>query len=80
MRGDVVRQRMRQRLTRRVLPTQAVVSMKFDQGEFDIRCAWGSAGVRHFVANSDAIVIVDVLSFSTCVPVLRAGAYVPHMA
>jgi 2-phosphosulfolactate phosphatase len=43
--------------------------MRFDQGEFDIRCEWGIAGVRHFAANSDAIVIVDVLSFSTCVAI-----------
>jgi 2-phosphosulfolactate phosphatase len=43
--------------------------MFFDQCEFDIRCEWGSAGVRQFVGNSDAIIIVDVLSFSTCVAI-----------
>ena len=43
--------------------------MFFDQGEFDIRCEWGAAGLRQLVAHSDAIVIVDVLSFATCVDI-----------
>src|SRR5207248_9928302 len=43
--------------------------MFFDQREFDVRCEWGEAGLRQLVANSDAIVIVDVLSFATCVDI-----------
>ncbi|MBC7920680.1 MAG: 2-phosphosulfolactate phosphatase [Ferruginibacter sp.] len=43
--------------------------MFFDQDEFDVRCEWGSAGLARLVLTSDAIVIVDVLSFSTCVDV-----------
>jgi 2-phosphosulfolactate phosphatase len=43
--------------------------MFFDQHEFDIRCEWGAAGLRQLVANSDAVVIVDVLSFATCVDI-----------
>ena len=40
-----------------------------DQREFDVQCAWGAAGLRQLVATSDAIVIVDVLSFATCVDI-----------
>src|SRR5580698_7967397 len=48
----------------------------FDQGEFDLRCEWGVAGVRR-IAHADAIVIVDVLSFMTSVDVaLGRGATV----
>jgi 2-phosphosulfolactate phosphatase len=43
--------------------------MFFDQRPFDIRCEWGEAGLRQLSADSDAIVIVDVLSFSTCVDI-----------
>jgi 2-phosphosulfolactate phosphatase len=43
--------------------------MFYDQREFDIRCEWGAAGLRQLVADSDAIVIVDVLSFATCVDI-----------
>ena len=51
--------------------------MMFDQQPFDIRCEWNSAGLRHLVESSDAIVIVDVFSFSTCVDIaVRRGAVV----
>lgn len=40
----------------------------YDQSPFDIRCEWGLQGVRQ-IANSDAIIIVDVLSFTTSVDV-----------
>lgn len=39
------------------------------QAEFTVRCEWGLNAVRHFAPMSDAVVIVDVLSFSTCVDV-----------
>jgi 2-phosphosulfolactate phosphatase len=41
----------------------------FNQHGFDIRCEWGREGIAQLVTDSDAIVIVDVLSFSTCVDI-----------
>jgi 2-phosphosulfolactate phosphatase len=43
--------------------------MTFDQREFDIRCEWGEHGVSILAAQSDVVIIVDVLSFSTSVDV-----------
>jgi 2-phosphosulfolactate phosphatase len=43
--------------------------MIFNQAGFDVRCEWGERGVRELSATSDAIIIVDVMSFSTCVTV-----------
>ena len=49
----------------------------FTQSQFDIRCEWGLTAVQQFAADSDAIVIVDVLSFTTCVSVtVECGAVV----
>jgi 2-phosphosulfolactate phosphatase len=42
--------------------------MHNDQQEFDIRCEWSAHAVAQ-LAPSDAVVIIDVLSFSTCVDV-----------
>lgn len=43
--------------------------MIFNQAEFDIRCEWGAQGIAQLAPISRVIVIVDVLSFSTCVEV-----------
>lgn len=41
--------------------------MIYDQSEFDLRCEWGAQGVSQLASISDVVIIVDVLSFSTCV-------------
>lgn len=47
------------------------------QTKFDIRCEWGEQGVKALSVDSDAVIIVDVLSFSTCVSVaVHNGAIV----
>ena len=43
--------------------------MTFNQSEFDIRCEWGEKGISRLAPISDAIIIVDVMSFTTCVEV-----------
>lgn len=51
--------------------------MIFDQQEFDIRCEWGERGVTVLAPISNVVIIVDVLSFSTCVEIaVHRGATV----
>src|SRR4051812_27993829 len=40
-----------------------------NQSQFDIRCEWGKRGVETLAPISDVVVIVDVLSFCTCVDI-----------
>ena len=42
------------------------------QADFRIRCEWGSGAINHLSSDVDVVVIVDVLSFSTCVDVAVA--------
>lgn len=39
----------------------------FSQGKFAVRLEWGRLAVEHLAGEVDCAVIVDVMSFSTCV-------------
>lgn len=41
----------------------------FDQMSYRIRFEWGTEGIRRLAPRSQVVVIVDVLSFTTCVEV-----------
>lgn len=43
--------------------------MYFDQGTYEIRFEWGLAGLQALAPESDVVVVVDVLSFTTSVDV-----------
>ena len=45
----------------------------FSLQAFDIRCEWGLAGVEALSPISDAVVLVDVLSFTTCVDIATSN-------
>ena len=40
-----------------------------DQEGWDIRCEWGPQGLAALAPSSDVVILVDVMSFSTCVSV-----------
>lgn len=46
--------------------------MIFDQAEFELRCEWGAQGLAQLAPISDVVIVVDVLSFSTCVEIATA--------
>ncbi len=51
--------------------------MIYNQEEFDVRLEWGIRGVEELAPISDVIIIVDILSFSTCVDIAtRNGAII----
>lgn len=53
--------------------------MYFDQSEYDVRFEWGLSGVQALAPVTDVMIIVDVLSFTTCVDIVvgRGGHVYP---
>jgi 2-phosphosulfolactate phosphatase len=47
--------------------------MIYNQYEFDIRLEWGYQGVQELAPISDVIIIVDILSYSTCVDIATSN-------
>ena len=54
--------------------------MSFDQAAYDIRCEWGLPGIAALASGVDVLVIVDVLSFCTCVEIAttRGAVILPY--
>jgi 2-phosphosulfolactate phosphatase len=46
-----------------------IVNIAVKQPVFDIRCEWGLNGITELASDSDVIVIVDTMSFCTCVSI-----------
>ena len=54
--------------------------MYFNQNDYHIRFEWGLSGVEALTGESDVIIIVDVLSFTTCVDIVvgNDGVVLPY--
>ncbi len=54
--------------------------MIYNQNEFDIRLEWGQRGVEELSPISDVIIIIDILSFSTCVDIVtgKLASVIPY--
>ena len=51
--------------------------MFYEQADFDIRCEWGMSGIEKLSPISEVAIVVDVMSFSTCVDIaVSNGAFV----
>lgn len=52
----------------------------YKQLDYSVRFEWGYEGVEHVGSISDMVVIIDVLSFSTCVDIVvgRGGIVYPY--
>ena len=47
--------------------------MYFDQNEYSVRFEWGLNGLQALASVSDVMIIVDVLSFTTCVDIITGN-------
>jgi 2-phosphosulfolactate phosphatase len=47
--------------------------MIYNQNEFDIRLEWGQKGLGELSSISDVLIVIDVLSFSTCVDIVTSN-------
>lgn len=47
--------------------------MFFQQKEYNIKCEWGLEGLDALLDLSDVIIIIDILSFSTCVDIITSN-------
>lgn len=54
--------------------------MFYDQAKYEVRCEWGAKGIERLADGCDVIIVVDVLSFSTCVDVAvgRGAEILPY--
>ena len=49
----------------------------FSQSRFSIRLEWGLSAIRHLASEVDCVIIVDIMSFTTCVNIaVERGAFV----
>ncbi|MBN9426012.1 MAG: 2-phosphosulfolactate phosphatase [Burkholderiales bacterium] len=49
----------------------------FSQPAFSVRLEWGRAAIRHLAPDVDCVIIVDVMSFTTCVDIaVERGAII----
>ena len=55
--------------------------MNSQQADYDVRCEWGEKGVLELSRTSDVVIIVDILSFSTCIDIAtaRGAAVYPYL-
>jgi 2-phosphosulfolactate phosphatase len=59
----------------------ALIEHAHGQGHWEVRFDWGADGLGHVAADVDAVVVVDVLRFTTAVSVAvgREGTVLPYM-
>ena len=52
----------------------------FSQTRFSVRLEWGLPAIHHLAADADCVIVIDVMSFSTCVSIAvdRGAAVYPY--